>query len=162
MGISRIITLTVLIAALVLGDQISKILLLNMYQANELPIYVTGFFNLVLALNRGVSFSFLESNSAHMPYILAGVSIFVSLALFIWMARETKLMIQLGLGFIISGAIGNAIDRFTHLAVVDFLQFHYNDWYFPAFNVADICINIGVGLVLLDVLFMAGHRTDGK
>ncbi len=160
----RLTLLMVLILALFLGDQLSKSLMVDMFRNGEIPAQVTSFFNLVLGWNKGVSFSFLRSDSESMPYILGGFSLLVSFGLLIWLIRERILLIQIGLGFIIAGALGNAFDRFTHSGVIDFLQFHYADWYFPAFNVADICINIGVGLVLIDVLFLSGHRskTDKK
>lgn len=144
---------------LLLGDQLSKALIYAAFERGEVPVKITEFFNLVIAWNKGVSFSFLASDNASMPYVLAGFSALVSIALLVWLIRETSLVTQTGIVFIISGAIGNALDRYTDKAVLDFLQFHYADWYFPAFNVADICINIGVGLVLIEVLFLSGHKT---
>jgi signal peptidase II len=132
--------------------------MIQLFEQGNIPTQVTSFFNLVLAWNKGVSFGFLSSSEAHMPYYLAGFSILVSVVLLIWLIRERVLTIQVGLAFIIAGGIGNAYDRLTLHAVVDFLQFHYEGWYFPAFNVADICINIGVGLILIDILFFSKRR----
>jgi signal peptidase II len=152
-----------LVLALVLTclwlDQYTKGLMIQWYQEGALPMYVTSFFNLVLAMNKGVSFGFLSNDSASMPYYMAGFSLLVSFGLFIWVVMERAFIVQVGLGFVIAGGTGNAYDRLTHHAVVDFLQFHYQDWYFPAFNVADVCINIGVGIVLIDLLFFASNRS---
>lgn len=120
---------------------------------------MTSFFNVVLAWNKGVSFNFLSDAGANMPYYLAGFSLLVSIVLLVWMFREKVFMIQIGLGFIIAGGLGNAFDRLHYQAVVDFLQFHYQGWYFPTFNVADICINIGVGLVLIEAVFLSGRKS---
>lgn len=158
----RILRLTLLLAmglVLFYGDQFTKELMIDLWDEGTIPMQVTSFFNLVLTWNKGVSFGFLGGvNADNMPYYLAGFSLIVSIALLIWLFIERVLLIQAGLSFIIAGAIGNAYDRLNYHAVVDFLQFHYSGWYFPAFNVADICINIGVGLVLIDLLFFSPHR----
>jgi len=158
----RIALIASLILVCFIGDQFTKKLVLELFHEGVIPVQMTSFFNFVLAWNKGISFGFLGSNSENMPYILSGFSLLVSLALVIWLFREKILIIQIGLGFIISGAIGNAYDRLQYQAVVDFLEFHYQGWYFPAFNVADICINIGVGLILIDVLFFSSKRTRTK
>lgn len=145
--------------ALVGLDQVTKSYILQAFQQGDIPVAVNDFFNVVLAWNKGVSFGFLSTNEAMMPYVLAGFSIIVSILLFVWLIRESILTIRIGLVFIIAGGLGNAYDRLVYGAVVDFIQVHYQDWYFPAFNVADICINIGVGLVLVDLLFFSDQRS---
>jgi signal peptidase II len=165
MNYSRLIFVLIFALICFLGDQYTKTVILDMYTMNELPIQVTSYFNLVYALNKGISFGFLGGSNENMPYYLSGFSLTVSVILLIWLFRERILPLQLGLGLIIAGGTGNAFDRLSGLplrehAVVDFLQFHYHDWYFPAFNVADICINMGVALVLLEVLFFSRYRSN--
>jgi signal peptidase II len=151
--------LALLGAGLLVLDQVSKEHVLQGYQQGHIPVSITSFFNIVLAWNKGVSFGFLSTNEAVMPYLLAGFSILVSVLLLVWLIRESVLTIRTGLVFIIAGGLGNAYDRLVYGAVVDFIQIHYQEWYFPAFNVADICINIGVGLVLIDLLFFSDQRS---
>lgn len=139
-------------------DQMIKQIILDYFQSVSAPIDIASFFNIILVWNKGISFSFLSSDNPYMPLWLAGFSIFVGLLLLIWLVREKKLLIKCGLAFVIAGAIGNAIDRLRFGAVVDFLHFYYDQWHFPAFNIADICINIGVGLILIDVLFFSGRK----
>lgn len=148
----------VIILTVFLIDQITKSAILTYFYSSPKPVELTGFFNLVLAWNTGVSFNLLSSDSVYMPHLLAGFSILVSLFLLIWLVRENSLLIKCGLAFVIAGAIGNAADRLQYGAVVDFLHFFYGNWHFPAFNVADISINVGVGLILIDALFFSSKK----
>lgn len=154
----RIFTLLICILGLFWLDYWSKSLILHMHQAGQLPIQVNEFFNISLAWNRGISFSFFADTHEQMPYILAGFSCLISSALFIWMWRETVLTLQTGFAFVIAGGLANAYDRLAYGAVVDFIQVHYQEHFFPTFNVADICINIGVGLVLLEMFILSKYR----
>lgn len=132
-------------------DQITKYLAVAHLSVEPMSI-IDGLFNLRLAYNPGVSFSMLSGVSIEsMPEILGGFAFVVSVIIIHYMSRHgDRLSYMLGLGFIAGGAIGNAIDRFIHRAVVDFLDFYYMDWHWPTFNVADIAICIGVMLMLWD------------
>ena len=140
--------LTVALAILLL-DQASKAMVLALLAE---PIRVTGFFNLVLVWNRGVSFGMLGGLGASAPWLLIGLALAVAVALTIWLWRETRLLTGLALGLVIGGALGNAIDRVRFGAVVDFLDFHLSGYHWPAFNVADSAIVVGAGLLVLDGL----------
>lgn len=144
--------LAAVLAALVI-DQLSKWIILNLVMDPPAPIAVLPVFDLVLAWNRGVSFSMLSSGAAQAPYLLAGFALLVVAGLGAWLARVKAPLPALGLGLIIGGAVGNVIDRLRFGAVVDFLYFHYAGWGFPAFNLADTAITFGVALLLLDSLF---------
>lgn len=113
-------------------------------------IEVTGFFNLVMVWNTGVSFGLFSGIDAR--WLLIVVSLAIAVALAIWMWRADNHWLVLALALVIGGAIGNVIDRFWHGAVVDFLDFHLYGWHWPAFNIADSAICIGVGVLLLDSL----------
>lgn len=139
-----------------LADQASKWAVLLWVMDPPRLIEVTGFLNLVLVYNRGVSFGLLASDYAWKPYALASLSLAVVAALLWWMRRQPGPLPPWGVGLIVGGALGNVIDRFLHPGVVDFLDLHYAGWHWPAFNLADAAIVLGVGLLLLDGLFGSG------
>ena len=142
------------IAVLVL-DQASKLWLLFSFDlARRGVVQVTPFFDLVLAWNVGISFGWFQNDSLLAQTILTIVKAAAVVALAIWMAWSRTWLATIGLGMIIGGAIGNAIDRFAYGAVVDFALFHaeiagktYN-WY--VFNLADAAIVAGVAALLYD------------
>jgi signal peptidase II len=142
------------IAALAL-DQASKLWLLYGFDiARRGAVKVTPFFDLVLALNVGISFGWFQSESAVAQAALMVVKAVAVIVLAIWMARSRTLLATLALGLIIGGAIGNAIDRVVYGAVVDFALFHVQiggntfNWY--VFNLADVAIVAGVAALLYD------------
>jgi signal peptidase II len=94
-----------------------------------------------------------SSAADHAPYLLAGFAVLVAGMLGIWLSRVKAPLPALGLGLVIGGALGNVVDRLRFGAVVDFLYFHYAGWGWPAFNLADSAITVGVALLLLDGLF---------
>ncbi len=142
------------LAVLVL-DQVSKLWLLRVFDIGHRgAVRVTPFFDLVLALNPGISFGWFQNDSPAAQIVLLAVKAVAVVVLAIWMARSRTLLATVGLGLIIGGAIGNAIDRFAYGAVVDFALFHlqigentYN-WY--VFNLADVAIVAGVAALLYD------------
>jgi signal peptidase II len=113
------------------------------------PIEVTPYFNLVLVWNRGVSFGMFSGYSAYVPWLLTGVALIVVAFLFVWLRRASGPLPAAALGLIIGGALGNVIDRVRYGAVVDFLDFHYTGYHWPAFNLADTAICVGAALLLL-------------
>ncbi len=112
---------------------------------------ITDFLSLTFAQNYGAAFSILADQEGWQRYFLSSVSAAASIAIIIWMFKTpvTKRVTLSALAFILSGAIGNMIDRIYQGFVIDFIDFHYAGWHFPTFNVADICINIGVLLLIL-------------
>ncbi|WP_417452772.1 signal peptidase II [Kiloniella sp.] len=157
----RALMLALLIAVI---DQASKwYVLLDIMNPPKI-IEVTSFFDLVLAYNPGVSFGLFGSNSEWRPFLLAGVAITIVVALFVWLYKEPGKLISVSVGLISGGAIGNVIDRFVHIGVVDFLSFSisflpwriFNPW--PAFNLADSFIFIGVMVLLYDGLFLTPSK----
>lgn len=141
-----------LISALTVAlDQASKWWLLEFMGRDPRVVEVTSFFNLVLGLNRGVSFGMFDSADAG-PWPFLAVAAAIIVALLIWLARSGQRWTAVALGMIIGGAIGNAVDRVRFGGVVDFLDFHAFGRHWPAFNVADSAICIGVIMVLLESL----------
>ncbi len=137
-------------AVVIVADQITKTWALEEWFYPPRIIEITPFLNLVPVWNTGVSFGFLANVSDSMPYILSTLSILVIAALIIWLFRAKTNSLICGLGLVIGGAFGNVIDRLRYRAVVDFIDFHFVGCHWPAFNLADTAITIGVGLLLFD------------
>lgn len=133
-------------------DQITKALILNSMVDVHRTIPVTSFLNFVLVWNKGVTFGFMNHKDVpdFMPYVLVGVAAVILFLLGRWLWKTTSIAVALALGAIMGGAVGNIIDRLRYGAVVDFLDFHYLDYHWYAFNVADAAIVAGVTLLLID------------
>lgn len=149
----------VLVAITLIADQISKELLLGyLVKAGAVVTVIDGFFRLVVVWNRGISFGLLGGDQALPPWVLSGVAIAVCIGLFIWLRRADQRLTGWGIGLVMGGAIGNVIDRARWGAVFDFADFHIGRWHWPAFNVADAAIVVGVGLMLIDSLLSEKQR----
>ncbi len=146
------------LAALVVGlDQASKWWILADVMDPPRVIPITPFFNIVLVWNRGVSFGILNQESAWVPWLLTALALAICIGLFIWLRRADGRWLAGGLGLIIGGALGNVIDRIRFGAVFDFLDVHAAGYHWPAFNVADAAITVGVATLLIDSL-IAGRN----
>jgi signal peptidase II len=146
------------VAALaVIADQATKTWIVHVVMAPPRLITVTPFFNVVMVWNKGASFGFLNIGETWVPWLLSAIAVVVTVALVVWLRRTDRAWLAVGLGLIIGGALGNLIDRLVYGAVADFIQLYAGRFYWPAFNVADSAITVGVGLVLLDG-FTAGKR----
>lgn len=144
-----------LAAAVTVLDQVSKLWIVYGVMASPRTIEVTPFFNIVMVWNRGVSFGLLSDGASWMQYAVGALAIALCVAFAVWLARATSRLVAVGLGLVIGGAAGNLIDRVVHGAVADFLDFHAFGYHWPAFNVADAAITIGVAALLLDGLIVA-------
>ncbi len=150
-----------LIAALViLLDQASKFWIVHYVMAPPRIIEITPFFNVVMVWNKGASFGLFSSQSIWTQAVLGGLAVAISVVLAIWLAKAQNKWLKVALGLVIGGAMGNAIDRAIYHAVADFLDFHAAGYHWPAFNVADIAITVGVILLLLDGLIT--RRDDNR
>jgi len=141
-----------LAALIVLVDQATKLTIERVFDYGDVhPI--TGFFNLVLTYNKGAAFSFLAGASGWQKEFLTAVGVVASLFIVYLLARHgTQRLFSLALALILGGAIGNVIDRVAYGHVIDFLDFHWRGWHWPAFNVADSAIVCGAALLILDEL----------
>ena len=139
-------------------DQLTKWWIVNFVMNPPSVIEVTPFFNLVLGLNRGVSFGIFSSDSNLNRWLLTALALAIVCALAVWLWRAEKPWLAVALGLIIGGAIGNVIDRAMVGAVVDFLDFHAADYHWPAFNVADMGITCGAAVLIWDLVF--GYQRD--
>lgn len=148
--------MTVLILVL---DQISKWVIHDVVMVPPRAIPVFPGFNLVLVFNKGVSFGQLNWLNS---WALSALAVTISVALVFWLRKAETRLLAVALGIIIGGAVGNVIDRIRFGAVVDFLDFYIpgTAWpHWPAFNVADSAIVVGVGLILLDGLFAEREKS---
>ena len=135
---------------ILIADQFTKVLVMGYYRLGD-STYVWPFFNLVRAHNTGAAFSFLASASGWQRWLFTGIGV-VATIFIIWMLRSHagQKLFSFALSCILGGAVGNVVDRLLHGYVVDFLQFHWGGWYFPAFNVADSAITVGAVCLILD------------
>jgi signal peptidase II len=139
-----------LAAAVIVLDYLTKWVVLASFAPGERRA-VTGFFNLVLAFNKGAAFSLLADAPGWQGPLLAGFALIA--AVFVsWLLLRPggRRLYHAGLALILGGALGNLVDRLRFGHVVDFLDFHAFGWHWPAFNVADSAICIGAALVILD------------
>ncbi len=140
--------------AVLAADQASKVWLIDLLAADGgRSIRLGPFFNLVMVWNPGVSFGLFASESEAMRWLLVAVSVAVGAGLTVWLVRGTNRWLAIALGLVIGGAAGNAIDRVVHGRVADFFDFHLGAWHWPAFNLADSAIVVGVAMLVLDSLF---------
>lgn len=124
-------------------DQLSKWVMLEKVQIHmRPPIEVTSFFNLVMVWNHGISFGMFSEH--RLPYALIAVALVVITVLAFWLRKADDKLTAIGIGLVIGGAFGNIIDRVRFGAVADFLDFHAFGYHWPAFNLADSTIFIGV------------------
>jgi signal peptidase II len=145
------------LATLVL-DQVTKILIQAKLMLHE-SIYVLPILDILHTRNYGAAFSFLNIPGGAQRWVFTVFAVAVSGVILFALRRLTaaQRLQCAGLVLIVSGALGNVIDRVRYGYVVDFIGVHWNDAWFPAFNVADSCITIGAGLILLDA-FLAWRR----
>lgn len=141
----------ILIALLiVILDFISKQWIFNHLELGS-AFVITSFLNIVHFQNTGAAFSFLSEASGWQRYFFMGISSIAIIMIIRLMRQRLKQpLLCLALTFILGGAIGNLLDRSYYGFVIDFIYVHYDAYYWPAFNVADSFISIGVALILYD------------
>ena len=146
--------------AILVLDQITKAIVIKLMETHPFGIPILPVFSLVAAWNTGVSFSMLRGAG---PWLLAGGATLVALALIAWLTRIDNRLQAIGVGLIAGGALGNVIDRVRAGAVFDFLDFYFKagsgkEYHWPAFNLADSAITVGVILLLFHGLFHSADR----
>ena len=141
-----------LAAILLIIDQFTKVLIVGFYHLGD-ATHVTSFFNVVRVHNSGAAFSFLAGAGGWQRWFFMGIGI-VAAVVIVWMLKSHagQKLFAFAMACILSGAIGNVIDRVLYGYVVDFLDFHWHNWHFPAFNVADSAITVGAACLILDEL----------
>ena len=145
--LKRWLGLSVLVIML---DQLSKVWITNHFVFGE-SVRVLSVFDLVLAHNTGAAFSFLSDAGGMQRWLFSIIAITASIWI-VWLLRRhsSQKLFAFALSLILGGALGNLVDRISYGYVVDFLSFHWNEHYFPAFNVADSAITCGAFLLIFD------------
>jgi signal peptidase II len=137
----------------ILLDQASKYLALAWlipYQANS----VWPFFNFTLMFNRGAAFGFLSRSGAFATWLFAAVAVVMSSLILYWLNKlpRDQRWTACALALILGGALGNFLDRIARHQVIDFLDFYFGAWHFPAFNLADTAISVGAIMLFIGIL----------
>ncbi len=122
-------------------------------------IIITDFFNIVKVWNRGVSFG-MFNDLEHSKLIFVIIVAFISIILLIWLYKSKNSIVSYAISFIIGGALGNMIDRIENSAVADFLDFHLFGYHWPAFNLADSAVFVGVAILIFDDLILSKKRNE--
>ncbi len=148
----------VLSLVVIVVDQVTKIGFDNLLAYGE-RLRVLPFFDFVLLYNRGAAFSFLAGADGWQRWFFTLLGV-IAVPLLIWLIRRHRdqRLFCAALALILGGAVGNVIDRILYGHVVDFLLFYWNDWYFPAFNIADTAITAGAVLMIYDEVWRARKR----
>ena len=154
----KLLWLSLLVVVL---DQLSKYWMMISFEEYEV-LTVWPVFNLTLVYNTGAAFSFLSDAGGWQRWFFVTIGVLVSAAMVVWLSRldVRERLTAYGLALVVGGAIGNLIDRILLGKVVDFLQWHWQDWYWPSFNLADSAITLGVVLLLIDGLFSGGSAKE--
>lgn len=148
---SPLVWLWLALLAIVL-DQVTKVAAESLLSYAQ-PVYILPVLDFTLLYNPGAAFSFLADQGGWQRWFFTVVSTAVSIMLIVWLSRLPRgsVWLPIALSLILGGAIGNLIDRVVYGHVVDFISFHWNNSYFPAFNIADSAITLGATMMVLDV-----------
>ncbi|MDD1635375.1 MAG: signal peptidase II [Methylococcaceae bacterium] len=135
----------------VILDQASKLAIAGSMQLYQ-SIEIVPYFNLTYVHNTGAAFSFLSEAGGWQRWFFAGLALVISVVIAVWLARlkQHETLLAVALSLILGGAIGNLIDRLAYGYVIDFLDVYYQTWHWPAFNIADSAITLGVILMLVE------------
>jgi signal peptidase II len=144
----------------VAADQASKWALLEVVGLRENPrnIRVLPVFDIVMWWNHGTSFSLFRTGEAWGPYVFSIAALAIIVLLVLWLSRIVSPILAAALGAVIGGALGNVVDRLRFGAVADFFYAHLGEYGWPAFNIADSLIVVGIGVLVFDGMFLS-HKT---
>ncbi|HEY8189191.1 MAG TPA: signal peptidase II [Micavibrio sp.] len=122
---------------------------------------ILPFFDIVMVWNKGISFGFFNDHGDYGPMLLISLAAVIIVLFGVWLSRTASAAVAASLALVIGGALGNVLDRIRFGAVADFLDFHLGNLHWPAFNVADSAICIGIALLLIHSLFFEPKRSEG-
>jgi signal peptidase II len=143
----------------VILDQATKALVVGTVKMKS-SIQLLPILDIVYLENRGAAFSMLHDAGGWQRWFFIVLALIVSVVLMVWLRRirtSEQLILAIGISLVLGGALGNVIDRVWHSYVIDFIYFHWKDWYFPAFNIADTAITLGAGCLLIDAFQESGR-----
>ncbi len=148
-------------AIIIILDQVTKAMAYDRL-LGEQPIDVLPILQWALVFNRGAAFGFLNDAGGLQHYFFAGLALLVSAGILVWLWRifMGNTVLAWGLTLVLAGALGNLVDRLRFQYVIDFINLHYQDWYFPAFNIADTAITFGAIFLIMDALGIGRSERD--
>lgn len=148
------IYLFIAIVGIIVADYLTKLWIVQNIEYLD-GFVVFEYLNIVRVHNTGAAFGFLSGYGGWQLWFLTILAIIISVILSYYLVTKPlgNSILLLAFVFIIAGALGNSLDRLLYGFVVDFIDFHYKDWHYPAFNIADISISCGAVLLLVDILF---------
>jgi len=144
-------------------DQASKLAVDGSMKLYE-SIPITAFFNLVYVRNTGAAFSFLSDAGGWQRWLFAGLAFIISGILIAWITKlkQQEVLLAVSLSLVLGGAIGNLIDRVAYGYVIDFIDLYYYSWHWPAFNIADAAICLGVFLMVLESFGIGSAKDEDE
>ena len=147
----------------VILDQGSKLVIAGSMQLYQ-SIPIMPYFNLTYVHNTGAAFSFLSEAGGWQRWFFAGLAFVISIVIAVWLARlkQHETLLAVALSLVLGGAIGNLIDRLAYGYVIDFLDVYYRTWHWPAFNIADSAITLGVILMLVESFGLGKSEDTAK
>ncbi len=148
-------------AVIILLDQWTKFWVLTSLPEHRPVVVIEGFWNWFRTYNKGAAFSFLSNAGGWQLWFFSLLALAVSAVLTVWLSRTPRRdwAVAVPFALVIGGAIGNVIDRLRFGHVVDFIQWHYRDFYWPAFNIADASIVVGAVLIVVTSLFVDQNKS---
>ena len=155
---------SLILILVLIADQVTKLWIVSRFALYDSQVVIPGFFNLVFVTNKGAAFSMfasVESPLRHYFFVTVNILAFLGLTIAAFRMRRAHIMYIISFALIAAGALGNVIDRIRIGAVIDFLDFYLGSYHWPAFNVADASICIGVA-VLFTINLMEGKRTKNE
>ena len=158
-GASRWLAVTLIV---LIADQITKLLVVERFELFD-SITINAFLDFMRLHNEGVAFSMFADSSGWQRWFFSGLGVVVTSIIVIWITRlpaQGQNLLAAGLASIAGGALGNVIDRILRGHVIDFIRVHYEDAYFPAFNIADSAITVGAAMIILDSIIQTGRARD--
>ena len=160
--VSRYLLLLITTAVILILDQASKLYVASHFRLHESITVVENFFHLTYLRNQGAAFGFLAENGIRVPFFISvAVLAAIGILWYLGRLRADQHQLQFALSLIFAGAMGNLIDRIRLGAVIDFLDFHWYQHHWPAFNVADSAITVGVALLLIDLWIEESRKKRG-
>ena len=150
-----------LVFIIIVGDQLTKMWIVDSFALYESKVIVPGFFNLTYITNRGAAFGFLSGDFGqwrHLFFVIVAIVALVFLAVIFKQFKDESKLFSVSICLIAGGAVGNLIDRIRLGAVIDFLDVYIKGYHWPAFNVADSAIFVGVTLFMVGHLFFSSEK----
>ena len=151
-SIKKNISLIIIFFSIILFDQLTKILVIRNFQLYE-SILILPFFNLTFVVNYGFAFGFLNNSSLNQIIVICVIFSIITYFLYLLFKTQDQFF-RFSLILVLSGAIGNFIDRVLHGFVIDFIDIYLGSYHWPAFNIADSSITLGFILIMFNILFL--------